>query len=85
MGRAFLQYDVFTGEALLGNQLAVFTDGQGLDTAMMQRIAREMNFSESTFILPAEWICATRLSQSGLCLRARPRGQSHEPDCGAEA
>lgn len=55
MGRSFLQYDVFTGEPLLGNQLAVFTDARGLDAAMMQRIAREMNFSESTFILPVEW------------------------------
>jgi trans-2,3-dihydro-3-hydroxyanthranilate isomerase len=32
----------------------VFTDGRGLDTARMQRLAREMNFAESTFILPAE-------------------------------
>ena len=37
-----------------GNQLAVFPDGRGLDAAGMQTIAREMNFSESTFILPAE-------------------------------
>jgi trans-2,3-dihydro-3-hydroxyanthranilate isomerase len=55
MPRPFLQYDVFTREPLAGNQLAVFTDARGLDTAAMQRIAREMNFSESTFILPAEW------------------------------
>lgn len=54
MALSYLQYDVFTGEALLGNQLAVFTDARGLDTVRMQRIAREMNFSESTFILPAE-------------------------------
>jgi trans-2,3-dihydro-3-hydroxyanthranilate isomerase len=53
--RSFLQYDVFTGEPLLGNQLAVFTDARGLDGSMMQRIAREMNFPESTFILPVEW------------------------------
>lgn len=50
----YLHYDVFTGDALLGNQLAVFTDARGLDTTKMQRLAREMNFSESTFILPAE-------------------------------
>ena len=54
MGFSYLQYDVFTGEPLLGNQLAVFTDARGLDTDRMQRIAREMNVSESTFILPAE-------------------------------
>jgi trans-2,3-dihydro-3-hydroxyanthranilate isomerase len=50
----YLHYDVFTGEALVGNQLAVFTDARGLDTSKMQRLAREMNFSESTFILPPE-------------------------------
>lgn len=54
MSVSYLHYDVFTGEPLLGNQLAVFTDARGLDTGRMQRIAREMNFSESTFILPAE-------------------------------
>jgi trans-2,3-dihydro-3-hydroxyanthranilate isomerase len=51
---SYLHYDVFTEQPLLGNQLAVFTDARGLDTALMQRISREMNFSESTFILPAE-------------------------------
>ena len=54
MALSYLHYDVFTAEPLLGNQLAVFTDARGLDTARMQRLAREMNFSESTFILPAE-------------------------------
>jgi trans-2,3-dihydro-3-hydroxyanthranilate isomerase len=52
--RQFFQYDVFTSRRFEGNQLAVFMDGSGLDTATMQTIAREMNFSESTFILPAE-------------------------------
>jgi trans-2,3-dihydro-3-hydroxyanthranilate isomerase len=55
MPRTFLHYDVFTGEPLLGNQLAVFPDARGLETARMQRIAREMNFSESTFLTPSEW------------------------------
>jgi trans-2,3-dihydro-3-hydroxyanthranilate isomerase len=54
MPLAYLHYDVFTGEPLLGNQLAVFTDPRGVTAAKMQAIAREMNFSESTFILPAE-------------------------------
>src|ERR671912_20294 len=54
MGLPYLHYDVFTGEPLLGNQLAVFTDAQTLDAAMMQLVAREMNFAESTFILPPE-------------------------------
>ena len=50
----FLQYDVFTNEPFSGNQLAVFLDGRGLSAETMQAIAKEMNFSESTFILPAE-------------------------------
>jgi trans-2,3-dihydro-3-hydroxyanthranilate isomerase len=55
MPRPYLQYDVFTDQPLAGNQLAVFTEAHGLDTRTMQRIAREMNFPESTFILPVEW------------------------------
>jgi len=51
---SFLHYDVFTEVPLLGNQLAVFTDARGLDATRMQAIAREMNFSESTFIFPSE-------------------------------
>jgi trans-2,3-dihydro-3-hydroxyanthranilate isomerase len=54
MSLPYLHYDVFTGAPLLGNQLAVFTDGRGLSTGRMQALAREMNFAESTFILPAE-------------------------------
>ena len=54
MTHPYLHWDVFTGEPLYGNQLAVFTDGRGIDSATMQSMAREMNLSESTFILPAE-------------------------------
>lgn len=50
----YLHLDVFTERAFEGNQLAVFPEPQGLSTAQMQAIAREMNFSESTFIFPAE-------------------------------
>ena len=50
----YLHYDVFTSEPLLGNQLAVFPDARGLTAEQMQAIAREINFSETTFILPAE-------------------------------
>jgi trans-2,3-dihydro-3-hydroxyanthranilate isomerase len=50
----YLHYDVFTREALAGNQLAVFLDGRDLQPARMQAIAREMAFSETTFILPRE-------------------------------
>lgn len=51
---AFLQLDVFTRQPFGGNQLAVFPDGRGLSTDQMQDLAREMNFSETTFVLPAE-------------------------------
>src|SRR5262245_54855994 len=46
--------DVFTEEALTGNQLAVFTDARGLDDATMQALALEIGFSETVFVLPAE-------------------------------
>jgi trans-2,3-dihydro-3-hydroxyanthranilate isomerase len=46
--------DVFTDTALTGNQLAVFTDGREVDDETMQRLAREMNFSETVFVLPPE-------------------------------
>ena len=49
-----VQVDVFTDRALAGNSLAVFLDGRGLNTGQMQAIAREMNLSETTFILPGE-------------------------------
>jgi trans-2,3-dihydro-3-hydroxyanthranilate isomerase len=48
----YLHLDVFTHTPLEGNQLAVFPEPRGLDTAMMQTITREMNFSECTFIFP---------------------------------
>ena len=45
--------DVFTDERFGGNQLAVIPDARGLDDRQMQQIAREFNFSESTFVFPA--------------------------------
>jgi trans-2,3-dihydro-3-hydroxyanthranilate isomerase len=50
----FVQLDVFTQTRLKGNSLAVFTDARGLDDDEMQAIAREMNLSETTFILPRD-------------------------------
>jgi trans-2,3-dihydro-3-hydroxyanthranilate isomerase len=50
----YLHYDVFTDTMFEGNQLAVFEDARGLTGDQMQAITKEMNFSESTFILPAE-------------------------------
>jgi trans-2,3-dihydro-3-hydroxyanthranilate isomerase len=48
----YLHYDVFTDRALEGNQLAVFPEPAGLTADDMQRVTREMNFSECTFIFP---------------------------------
>ena len=50
----YLHYDVFTATRFEGNQLAVFPDAAALTTEQMQVLTREMNFSESTFLLPAE-------------------------------
>ena len=50
----YLVYDVFTDTPFAGNPLAIITDATALDGAAMQQIAREFNFSESTFILPPE-------------------------------
>jgi trans-2,3-dihydro-3-hydroxyanthranilate isomerase len=47
----FVQLDVFTQTPLMGNPLAIFTDARGLDDDEMQALAREMNLSETTFIL----------------------------------
>jgi len=49
---AYVNVDVFTANPLEGNQLAVFTDGSGLTTEQMQRIAKETNYSETTFVVP---------------------------------
>jgi len=49
---SFVQCDVFTDQAFQGNPLAVFPDGQGIDDVTMQKIAQEMNLSETVFVLP---------------------------------
>jgi trans-2,3-dihydro-3-hydroxyanthranilate isomerase len=51
---AMVQWDVFSSRPLEGNSLAVFLDGRGLTDAEMQAIAKEMNLSETTFILPRD-------------------------------
>jgi len=49
-----LHLDVFSDRLFGGNQLAVFLDARGLAESTMQSIAKEMSFSETTFVLPAE-------------------------------
>jgi len=50
----FIQLDVFTDRAFAGNPLAVFPEAEGLTDERMQQIAREMNLSETVFVLPSE-------------------------------
>src|SRR5881275_272337 len=50
----FVQLDVFSQTPLSGNPLAIFPDARGLTDAEMQALAREMNLSETTFILPRD-------------------------------
>jgi trans-2,3-dihydro-3-hydroxyanthranilate isomerase len=50
----FIQLDVFTQTPLAGNPLAIFPDARGLNDGEMQALAREMNLSETTFILPRD-------------------------------
>ncbi len=54
MGYRYYICDVFTDTRFGGNQLAVLPEAQGLSDRQMQQIAREFNFSESTFVLPPE-------------------------------
>jgi trans-2,3-dihydro-3-hydroxyanthranilate isomerase len=51
MGYEFFIVDVFAEEKYAGNQLGVFRNGEGISDVDMQRIAKEMNYSETTFIL----------------------------------
>jgi trans-2,3-dihydro-3-hydroxyanthranilate isomerase len=55
MGRfRYVLVDVFTETPLQGNQLAVFTDARGIPEEMLQKLARETNLSETTFVYPPE-------------------------------
>jgi len=51
---SFAQLDVFSSRPFEGNSLAVYPDGRGLSEKQMQDVAREMNLSETTFILPRD-------------------------------
>ena len=54
MNGLFYQLDVFTETAFAGNPLAVFPDGAEFSDLQMQQIAREMNLSETVFVLPSD-------------------------------
>ena len=75
----YLHYDVFTATRFEGNQLAVFPDARGMTADEMQTLAREMNFSESTFLLPAETAgtdIRMRIFTPGTELPMAPAGQT---------
>jgi trans-2,3-dihydro-3-hydroxyanthranilate isomerase len=55
----FLQLDVFTDKPFAGNPLAVFPDAEGLSDEEMMQIAREMNLSETVFVLKPKSESAT--------------------------
>ncbi|NJN69279.1 MAG: PhzF family phenazine biosynthesis protein [Nitrospira sp.] len=58
----FYQADVFTGQPFGGNPVAVFPDAEGLTDDQLQRIAREMNLSETVFVFtPTDPAAAARL------------------------
>src|ERR671922_2484423 len=50
----YVVIDVFTDTPLTGNQLAVFTDARDIPEERLQPLARELNFSETVFVYPAE-------------------------------
>jgi trans-2,3-dihydro-3-hydroxyanthranilate isomerase len=50
----YVVIDVFTDTPLTGNQLAVFTDAREIPEERLQDLARELNYSETTFVLPSE-------------------------------
>ena len=54
MNYEVIQVDAFASKPLEGNPCAVLPDARGLDDALMQRIAREMNLSETAYVFPGE-------------------------------
>ena len=79
---AYTILDVFTDTPLQGNAVAVFTDGSQLDEATMQRLARELNLSETVFALaPSVGWPAKGSSLPGVKMRMR----ASPPSLGASA
>jgi Phenazine biosynthesis-like protein len=87
----FVLVDVFTDTPLTGNPLAVFPEAEGLDDVTMHALAREFNFSETTFVVSPRDPRATRRLRSLLLLpgdvgerlrRARARLLPGDRHCG---
>jgi hypothetical protein len=80
---------VFSDRPFGGNQLAVFPRAEGLSDEVMQQLARELNFAESTFVLPSsDPACTHRPARRGLCpgrrRRRLPGNQLRSPQHPAE-
>ena len=65
----YLLVDVFTDTPLLGNQLAVFVDADGLSDAEMQALARETNLSETAFCFPGQGVPGHQVAADGVRVR----------------
>src|SRR6267142_3590764 len=61
----FIQLDVFTDEPFAGNALAVFPEAEGLTDEQMMKIAREMNLSETVFVLKPSATPSQKSSPTG--------------------
>ena len=72
----FVTADVFTDQPFGGNPLAVLPDARGLDDALMQKIAREFNLSETVFVLPPD---AAGAHPQAAHLHADDRGAVRRP------
>jgi PhzF family phenazine biosynthesis protein len=71
MEAEFSLIDVFSDRPFGGNQLAVFPRAEGLSDEVMQQLAREFNFAESTFVLPSSDVGADNQCQLGRCFTGR--------------
>jgi trans-2,3-dihydro-3-hydroxyanthranilate isomerase len=87
----FIQLDVFTSEAFAGNPLAVFPEAAGLTDDEMMKIAREMNLSETVFVLKPESKQQTANSKqqaegdvSSTDAGQRPSAEASKPEVGAK-
>lgn len=82
----FIQLDVFTNEPFAGNPLAVFPEADGLTDEQMMKIAREMNLSETVFVLkPDQKQSAVSTLQSAGLVKDLPAIQSADESSGPEA
>lgn len=77
----FVQLDVFTNQPFAGNPLAVFPEAEGLNDEQMMKIAREMNLSETVFVLkPEQRADSKQQTANGEQQKPESKGQSAKDD-----